>query len=353
VNVDVAVVGGGVAGLSCAQELTRAGASVVVLECTRYLGGRCATWVHDGQPIDHGTPFLHGNDLEFVAALTVAAGPSAVAGWPRMVAAEGAVATPSGLGRGETRLAFEGGIVEFPKALSRGIDVRLSARVASFSSDGRDILVFTDSGETIGAHDLVLAMPPQESLPLMEASSTSSRRFPHWASITRLLSMLASVPCITVLASYPATVPDPPFDLLLPPDSPVLQAISHDSAKRMEPRFRALVYQARPCWSRLHLDAEEGALAGEILHEAVRYVGPWAVSPLWFQSHRWHHARADGGSELSGPIVLKAERAARIGFAGDAFAPGGGVQAAWISGRALARRLMGKESSGTEDAIAG
>src|SRR4051794_38808077 len=49
-NPDVVVVGGGLAGLSCARALADAGASVRVLEARERVGGR--TW---SQPLGRGT----------------------------------------------------------------------------------------------------------------------------------------------------------------------------------------------------------------------------------------------------------------------------------------------------------
>ena len=40
---DIAVIGAGIAGLVCAQQLSQAGYSVVVVEKSRGLGGRLAT----------------------------------------------------------------------------------------------------------------------------------------------------------------------------------------------------------------------------------------------------------------------------------------------------------------------
>jgi Flavin containing amine oxidoreductase len=54
INVDVAVVGAGIAGLVCARELVRAGLKVVVLEASDGIGGRIRTDVVDGFLLDRG-----------------------------------------------------------------------------------------------------------------------------------------------------------------------------------------------------------------------------------------------------------------------------------------------------------
>ncbi len=56
--IDVAVIGAGMAGLVCAQQLKQAGYSVLVVEKSRGLGGRVATRrLHDIWA-DHGACYL-------------------------------------------------------------------------------------------------------------------------------------------------------------------------------------------------------------------------------------------------------------------------------------------------------
>ncbi|MES2931650.1 MAG: NAD(P)/FAD-dependent oxidoreductase [Patescibacteria group bacterium] len=56
---DVIVIGAGVAGLAAAQELTKAGESVVVLEAQDYIGGRIKTLRERGV-VEAGAEFVHG-----------------------------------------------------------------------------------------------------------------------------------------------------------------------------------------------------------------------------------------------------------------------------------------------------
>ena len=66
----------------------------------------------------------------------------------------------------------------------------------------------------------------------------------------------------------------------------------------------------------------------------------WILKPLWTSSHRWRYARVDRGNELARPVLTRFSEGPRLGLAGDVFSPGGGVQAAWLSGSALAQRIL-------------
>lgn len=62
-NSQAIVVGGGLAGLSCAFELAEQGGKPLVLEASQILGGRTSSWVEQGMPVESGLhKFLgHGN----------------------------------------------------------------------------------------------------------------------------------------------------------------------------------------------------------------------------------------------------------------------------------------------------
>lgn len=50
----IVIVGSGLAGLSCAWELAKAGHKVTVLEARDVLGGRTSSWTEDGMPVESG-----------------------------------------------------------------------------------------------------------------------------------------------------------------------------------------------------------------------------------------------------------------------------------------------------------
>ena len=68
---DVAIVGGGLAGLRCAEALVAHGADVVVLEARRRVGGRVFSHhFADGQTCERGAEFIDSNHTEVLALAT-------------------------------------------------------------------------------------------------------------------------------------------------------------------------------------------------------------------------------------------------------------------------------------------
>lgn len=341
-EVDVLIVGAGVAGLSCARALVAAGKSLRVIDRARGVGGRCATRRVDGQPVDHGVAFLHGDDPAFLELL--GAVPSArVDGWPEVTEGAGTACQPRAFRAHEQRVAYVDGVNAFARFLAHDLDVRLETNVTRVVSAGSTLAVEAQQAGVdvrFSARDVVLALAGPQTLGLLKAMPASPQRDGACA----LLAMLPSVACLTVIAVY-ASENAPHWHMLYPESSQVLQLIAHDSSKRVSPKHTVLVLQARPAWSQTHLHDAPDDWAAEILREAARVVGPWAGQPLSHQAHRWSHARVGPESELAGPLVLHVNDGCRVGLVGELFAPGGGVQAAWRSGQMLARRLRSEVES--------
>lgn len=338
---DLVVVGAGIAGLSCARAAASAGLRTVVLERSAGVGGRCATRRVEGQPVDHGLSFLHGSVAEFLEALdTVDATP--VTGWPSRVRGTGAPCQPAAFAAGERRMAFAEGLSVFPKFLAAGIDVRKNQTVLDVAERGAAAVVRLEGGRELIAERVVLALPCEQTNLFLVSLGGDDREV---GAARRLLEMLGTRPCLTLLAGYPAARPAPDWDVWYPEDSKVLQMLANDSSKRRDPNYRVLVLQAHARWSDEHFDSEPAEWSGLLLAEAARLAGGFVSQPLWQQTHRWRYARSAGNGELSSPLLLRLPGGASIGLAGEFFEPGGGAQAAFLSGRALASRLAGNGAS--------
>jgi len=340
---DVIVIGAGVAGLSCARGLVEAGRRVLVLERARGVGGRCATRRVEGQPVDHGPLFLHGDDPAFLAA--VGSVPGALAGWPRHVDGVGAPCQPDALQAHQRRFTMAEGLSAFPKHLAEGVPVQLSTPVVGVEAAAHTMLVRTADGGVFEAKDVVIALPVEQSLQLLtELSGTivgTAVDEKQLAGACALLRLFRSVPCLTLVAGYDDVGPPLSFDVLYPDDTDCLQLIANDTSKRGDSGgARVLVLQARPRWSRQRLELPEATWAAEMLAEAAARLGAWAGAPRFTLAHRWRYARVEPGTELQQPLRLTLTGGQRVGVAGEVFAPGGGVQAAWLSGTRLARRLL-------------
>jgi len=338
---DVVILGAGVAGLSCARELVAGGARVVLVDRGRSVGGRCATRRVEGQPVDHGVCFLHGSHPDFVRAIREIDA-TLIDGWPRVREGNGRPCQSDAFRPEETRVAYEEGVNAFAKHLGRGLEVRLDTTVTGLEPKRGAVQLTTESGDRIEASTLVLALATEQ---LTALASPLFQLNDAFDAAGKLLGQLGSVPSLTVIAGYNRALQPPNFHIAYPETSRIIMLASHDSSKRPDAHALVMVYQCHTNWSRKHLAAPREQWSALVLEEASRVLGDWAGKPEWGQAHVWEYARVDRGNELSAPILIEIEGGARVGLAGEVFAPGGGIQAAWLSGRNLARRLLGKETA--------
>ncbi len=331
----IVVIGAGLSGLACARTLADAGRPVRVLERSRGVGGRCATRRVEEQPVDHGPSFLHGSDPRFLAAARQASS-RLVERWPQRVRGHGAPCHPSSFREGELQFVYPDGLRALPKSLASGLALQLEAAVEKLERSDGAFELSLSGGARLRCGKLVLAAALEQSVALLKPLSLSLKPLRGTLS---LLESMGSLACVALLAGYPRGVDALAWDVWYPEESPVLQLLSHDSAKRQEPRFEALVLQARPRWSREHLEDSDASLRRDLLAEAARLLGPWALEPVWAQAHRWRFARTNPGCELSAPILHRFGDGF-LGLAGDAFASGGGAEGAYLSGVQLAERIL-------------
>jgi hypothetical protein len=331
---DVVVVGAGVCGLACAQALSAGGLEPLLLERGRGVGGRCATRRIAGQPLDFGVAFLHGRDADFLAALR-AVPATVLEGWPSEIHGTGRPCQPDAFAPGERRLAYAEGLTAFPKHMARGLAVRLGAQVVRMEVTSGAIALCLEDGGRVETGKVVLAIAPEQALDLL---ATLAGPPPELRSAAAVLQMIRSHACLAVLGTYPGDAPRPTWHVSYPETSAVVQIVSHDSSKRPGGSSLALVVQAHAAWSRRHLD--DPAWPEALLREAASLHGAWVARPAAVESHRWRFARGDRDAELSAPLWLRLPSGACLGVAGDRFAPGGGVEAAWLSGRRLAERIL-------------
>jgi predicted NAD/FAD-dependent oxidoreductase len=337
--LDTIVVGAGVAGLECARRLQRAGRKVVVLEKAPRVGGRCATRRFEGQPVDVGPMFFHGQDPAFLEALGQVPGVTVLEGWPQRVVGCGEPCGPGALDAPARRFAYAEGLNAFATHLAVGLNLRLQTTVTRIRTVDGEFEATAGDGTTFRGRNLVLALALEETRALLGMLPPS----PALASAQAQLAGFSSVPSLMVIAGYPVGANTPPWDLLYADASEALHLIAHDSAKRREPRFLTLVCQARPKWSRARLDQPMVEWSPELIEAVGAVLGPWALKPLWTFPHRWRHARADRSSELARPLRVKLGPDQTLGLAGDVFAAGGGLQAAWLSGARLAGDMLQAE----------
>jgi predicted NAD/FAD-dependent oxidoreductase len=310
----IAIIGAGLAGLSCARALRAAGRDVILFDKGRAAGGRMATKRLDvaGSTIrlDHGAQYITRRDPAFAALLAECD----MAPWPD---AERFVPVPA--------------MTALPRTLAMGLDLRLSRHVARLEATPAGWLVHHLPADAVrpgrplpalapeidGPFEAVaMTLPTPQSAPLLE---------PVAPGLAAALGEVVYAPCWTWLAAFDHRLDLP--DMLRPSEGPIGWA-ARNNAKPGRDAMEAWVVQASPAWSRAHLEDPAAQVAA-----ALRAALP-APPPIAEATHRWRYSVVE--QALGQPCLW--DGALRLGLAGD-FCLASRAEDAALSGLALARAM--------------
>jgi renalase len=318
----VAIVGAGLAGLSCAQALAERGVDSVLFDKGRGAGGRCSTRQTGKLRFDYGAQYFTARDSRFETQLTDWRTRGIVAPYkPRL-----AVIREGSIERNESSIERWVGIPGM-NALVRDLaasgTVHWNTRIESLERGPAGWKIRDTSAREWGSFpNLIIAVPAPQAVPLLE--------------LTPVLKQQAAVvymhPCWTVMAVFSEPL-ELSFDAAFVHDSP-LSWIARNSNKLEQPHGESWVIQAGAEWSAAHLEWESPEVGRQLMRAFARAVGPSLPEPVSIQTHRWRYAQAD--PSLDGHALW--DPAQRIGACGD-WCFGGRIEGAWLSGRAMAEQL--------------
>ncbi len=325
----VVVVGAGIAGVSCAAELVRAGVPVRVVDHGRRIGGRMASRRLDGRPVDLGASYLTASsDSDFVAVVDRWRTRGLAFPWTDTflaldAAAEGGPEAEEKAG--PVRWGAAGGLRSLVEALAgtAGVTVEegsvssVRARPAGLEVDG-----------TV-APAVVLAMPDEQAARLLGDGLE-----PHRARLDR-----PSEPILALAAWWGART----WDGVLAPGTfhgafvngdDEISWIADDGRRRGDDA-PVLVAHSTAALAADHLTDPEAA--GPVLLAALRRLLRIEDEPRGTYVQRWSLARPTG--ERDEPYLLTETG---LGVCGDGWGGPAKVETAWTSGRDLGRALVAR-----------
>ncbi|MEG5067367.1 FAD-dependent oxidoreductase [Microcoleus sp. B3-A4] len=292
---DVAVIGAGMAGLSCAQRLRQAGYSVAVVEKSRGAGGRVATRRVQGTRADHGARYLEPQGDAVQGLIEALLDRDILKLWTDSVwefrqgklsaIASSCYVAPTGMNA-------------IGKYLAEGVEIWFGRRVQAISTDNQMwhlSLEVTDDNlqkpQELIAKAVVVAIPAPQALMFLNSEIGLESDF-----IDKLRSVEYD-PCITVMAGYPAAKRqdlsnlNPQWKSVSFPNNSDLAWVGLDSSKRIEPQQPVFVVHSSANFAERYLEAAHLETVGqELLDRTSEYLIPWLKQPEWLQVHRWRYA---------------------------------------------------------------
>jgi renalase len=331
---EIAVIGAGVAGLTCAQKLHQAGRSVVVLDKSRGWGGRLATRRLANTHADHGVCYLQPKGELFSQLINELVGVGVLRIWTdgiHQLSATGILQPPS---KFSLRYAAPLGATAIAKYLGRGLEVINSQQITTLSAlDDVWQLNAIDPQWSVMAKQVVIATPPAQALVI--AKDLLDHDLIHQISNVQFTKSLTAIAVFPQHQQLDAA--QLPWRGIQGVDHPVLGWIGLDSSKQLIPSQPVLVIQSSGTFAQQHFNDSDLAVVGQQLWATAAAYAPGLESPELLQVHRWGYAFAQNPLPN---LFLAAPTATPLYFCGD-WCGGDRVESAFLSGTAVANRILG------------
>lgn len=320
----IAVIGAGIAGLSCATALRHTGCHVSLFDKSRGPGGRMSTRQGDGWQCDHGAQYFTARDPDFRAEVARWEQAGAAAQWrPEMVrfdvdgarkrcgAADRFVGTP----RMTAPATF----------LASTLDLRTDAAISALRREHAGWRLQLEGGELLARRfdAVVLAVPAPQAAALLRDVAPLQAALAAGARMQGCWAMMLQYPAPLALGFDAAFV-----------NRGGLRWVARDSAKPGRGGSgESWLLHASAEWSEAHIECDAASVAALLLPEFAQLGGP---APERWSAHRWRYASTVNVQAEND--VCSWDREQALGLCGD-WLNGGTVEAAWLSGRALAQRI--------------
>lgn len=306
----IAIIGAGMAGMSCALRLSRSGHEVALFDKGRGPGGRMATrrMEHEGTTLrfDHGAQYFTVRDPRFSAQVEEWESAGVAARWP-------AAGDDAWVGSPAMNAPL--------KAMTEQLDVQFSVRIESLDRlpDGWKL---TGDGAPDTLFDAaIVALPAEQAAPMLAG---------HDAQTSALAAQTVSDPCWTLMVGFAAPLEG--MDDTLRHAGPIGWA-ARNSAKPGRDSGECWVVQASPEWSRAHLEEDAEAVARALMAALEDAAGGPLPPTLVASAHRWRFAKSGSAGR---DYVWDASQG--LGVCGDwLVAPR--VEGAFLSGAMLAEAI--------------
>ena len=315
----VAVIGAGVAGLSCARAMRRAGCYVEVFEQDRIIGGRMATTRLGLVPFDHGAQYVTARTDGFRTYIEELVGSAYATRWIPTAA--------NGNGASQLTAWYVGtpGMSSLVRPLAEGVRLHTDRRVHTLQRGDKGWnLWFEDESRAGPFHAVAIATPAREASLLVGRLEDLAlplnrvRMAPTWAVLVRLEDR--AFPTQDVFSDM----------------SEVIRWVARNNAKPGRPsRGDHIIIHAAPGWSRETEDVEPEVVASELWNEVCNVLSLPPIRPAQISAHLWRHGLVE--ESLGETFLFSTQHL--VGVAGD-WCLGRMAEHAYESGSGLGRAIV-------------
>ena len=316
-QVDVVIVGAGLAGLLAARTLLERGIRPIVLEKSRSIGGRVSTRQMEEGIADEGAQFFTTRDPIFKVMVNRWLDAGLAFEWSRGWSNGDLEATDDGY----PRYAVRGGMSALAKYLAQGLNIRLNTSLTAVRPAMMGWEVEDESRKTQRARGVILTPPVPQSLALLNVGGVPVR-----GEQQGQLSAIDYDPCLTGLFRLVGEITLPPPGALQRPAESI-PWIADNQSKGISPDVKTVTIQAGADYSRqLYNESDENVLKA-FRTELLPFMGDDTII-VESQLRRWRYSQP---TSIHPDRCMVVENNAPLVFAGDAFG-GPRIEGAVLSG---------------------
>ncbi|MBU3636705.1 NAD(P)/FAD-dependent oxidoreductase [Polynucleobacter sp. es-MAR-4] len=317
----VAIIGAGIAGLSCARKLQSHGITVDIFEKSRGPSGRMSTRRSEEWSADHGAQYFTARDPRFIQEVQgwVQAGTAAI--WkPNIKVYEAGIWRESN--SQEYRYVGTPNMNSPGKHLAKDLSIHYEATVCGLERIGDQwTLQCSELTEMRGAYDfVVIAIPAPQANALLKDLDARAADIASSAQMKACWTMMAHLP------NQKSTDFDSAFI-----NQEIISWICQNGSKPMR-HGNIWTIHGNPTWSQNHVESSKEDAQDQMV-KCMTSLG-LNCQDAEISMHRWRYA--SGGLENS--IGFFSLPDIGLGLCGD-WLNGGRVEGAWLSGMELAAEI--------------
>lgn len=322
IHKSIAIVGAGIAGLSCATRLHDAGHSVHVFEKSHGCGGRMSNRRGEQGQWDHGAQYFTARTPLFRAEVSRWQQAGAAAVWKPEIRIFG-THPPAQHNSVIERFVGTPKMTAPARLLAKNLHVQHQTTIKALQRQQQGWQLHSaEHGLLDEIFDaVVIAVPAPQATPLLQPFSAHFSILPTAVTMVGCWAMMLEF-------SHPTEIP---FDAAFVNDGP-LRWIARDSSKPGRGVTETWLLHASGEWSEAHIEDSPEAVAATLLPAFYKLGG---AEPQSWSAHRWRYAHTE--KPLTAGYLW--QEALALGLCGD-WLNGDKVEGAWWSGQKLADAIL-------------
>ena len=317
----LAIIGAGIAGLSCAKELQSHGISVDIFEKSRGPSGRMSTRRTPDWSADHGAQYFTARDPRFIQEVQHWINTGSAATWePKLKVYEAGLWRDSN--SREIRYVGTPNMNSIGKLLAEELSIQYETTISQLQRrSGKWHLQCSETSNIPTPYDfVVLAIPAPQASALIKGLDERASKIADKAQMKACWTMMARLP------NQPQTEFDAAFI-----NQEIISWICQNGSKPMR-HSNLWTIHGNPSWSQEHVELSKEDAQDQLVKCLIKL--GFNCQDAEISMHRWRYA--SGG--LENPMGYLSLPDIGLGLCGD-WLNGGRVEGAWLSGLELALAL--------------